>query len=203
MPRRQFLLFSDMGGDTDDQIRRSVIDPVGDIMWIDSLKDGRRVKKPSKPPRFRIAPPLPRVEDMPWCGMAHVVSNRFRRFLQQEAPGHAQFFKAELTGSKKLLQAVSPACPYYVVNWLHVVDCIDLKKTQYDLNDELDEDPDYTFFRLTLSPAKVPRDVSIFRLKHEVGTVVIDAQLANKIEAAGITGPQFDEVHGITDAMGL
>ena len=192
-----------MGGDTDDQIRRSAIDPVGDITWIDSLKEGRRAKRPPKPPRFRIAPPLPRVEDMPWCGMAHVVSNRFRRLLQQEAPGHAQFFKAELAGSKKLLQAMSSACPYYVVNWLHMVDCIDLKKSEYDLSEELDQEPEYTFFTLTLSPAKVPKEVFVFRIKHEIGTVVIDAQLAQRIRAAGITGPQFYEVQGIMDAMGL
>lgn len=203
MAKRTFLLFEDSGGDTEDEARRSSINPVGDVMWLDSLKNGRRVRKPSSTPRFKIAPPLPQVEDMPWCGMAYVVSKRFRKFLAQEAPGHAQYFEAEVTGAKKSLEKLAPALPYSVVNWLHLVDCINLKKSEYDIDEEPGEQPDYTFYRLVLDPKKVPDDVLIFRLKHDETTVVIDARLARKITDAGITGPQFNKIGGIADAMGL
>jgi hypothetical protein len=198
MAKRQFLLFDDAGGK-----QRSSIEPIGEDGWLEALKDGRRVRRPAKPPRFRIVPPLPRAEDMPWCGAAHVVSSRLRRFLQQEAPGHAQFFKAEVTGPKKLLAMLTPLEPYYVVNWLHLIDCIDLKKSEYDVEHEPGEEPDYTFFRLKLDPARVPPDVLIFRLKYESTTTVIDARLAEKIRRAGFVGPQFDPVQGIAEAMGF
>lgn len=196
--KRKFLIFEDGGGE-----QRSSFNPIGDVLWFDSLKSGRRAKKPAKAPRLKIAPPLPRVEDMPWCGTAYVVSKRLRQFLETEAPGHAQFFEAEVTGPKKLIQTLDPALPYYIVNWLHIVDCIDLKKSEYDVDEEPGEDPDYTFYRMALNPAKVPRNVHIFRLERDCTTTVIDSRLAEKIKKAGFIGPQFHKVEGIIDAMGL
>jgi hypothetical protein len=71
----------------------------------------------------------------------------FRRFLQREAPGHAQFFRAEVTGTRRLLSMLAAAEPYYyVVTWLHLIDCIDLRKSEYDV----EEEPDDIFFRLVL-----------------------------------------------------
>lgn len=198
VPKRTFLIFEDGGGD-----QRSSLNPAGNVVWFDSLKSGRRAKKPAKKPRLQVAPPLPRVEDMPWCGMAYVVSKQFRRFLEAEAPGHAQFFEAEVSGPKKLLQTLAPALPYYIVNWLHIIDCIDLKKSEFEVDEEPGEEPDYTFFRLVLDPVKVPDDVQIFRLKRDVTTTLIDSRLVRKIKHAGITGPQFHKVQGLMDALGL
>lgn len=189
MAKRQFLRLEDGGGDTDQGLVRSSIEPVGDVMWLDSLKDGRRAKKPPGTPRFRISPPLPCVEDMPWCGMAYVVSERFRKLLKEKAPGHAQFFKAEVTGPKKQVAMLAPALPYHVVNWLHVVDCIDMKKSEYDADD--DGEGEYLFSRVVLDATRVPEDVLIFRLRQDETTTMIDAALAKKIRKAGITGPQF------------
>jgi hypothetical protein len=145
--KRKFLLFDDSGG-----TGRLSIESVGDDAWLESLKEGRRVGRTRRTPRFKVVPPLRRVEDMPWCGAAHVVSSWFRRFLQREAPGHAQFFRAEVTGPKRLLSMLAAAEPYYyVVNWLHLIDCIDLRKSEYDVEEEPGEEPDDIFFRLVLN----------------------------------------------------
>lgn len=56
-------------------------------MWFDSLGMAGARRSPHDP-ATEDRPPLPHIEDMPWCGTAYVVSKRFRKFLEKEAAGH-------------------------------------------------------------------------------------------------------------------
>lgn len=200
MANRRFQFLDDSGGDSKKN-RRTSIEPDCDVLWLDSLKDGKRRRMPERVPRFKVKAVGKVFEDMPWCGMAFVVSDRLRKFLQKEAKGHAQFFEAELTGKKSVLALAEEKGPFFVVNWLKMVDCIDLKKSEYDLDEDEGEEPDYTFYTIKLAPKKVPAAALIFRLKHECTSTVIDEELAKKMQKAGFVGPQFGKVQGIMEAM--
>lgn len=99
-----------------------------------------------------------------------------------------------------------PTQPYYMVNWLHSVDCIDLKRTfEIDRAKVLEEylaewdatyQESYTYDdmdtgAMVLDVSRVPEDILIFRLAHQMSTVCIDSRLARKMLDVGLTGVQF------------
>ncbi|MCC5787307.1 MAG: hypothetical protein JJU33_11475 [Phycisphaerales bacterium] len=132
------------------------------------------------------------LEDMPWAMYAPVVSDRFRAFLEEHAPGHAQYFEVIFKGPKKLI----PDRPYFLVNWLHVVDCIDFDKSDWYEEDEDGDEPRYDFNEIVLDPTRVPPEVRIFRLRHFEVVTAIDSGLADEIKRAKFTGPQFYRIEG-------
>jgi hypothetical protein len=197
MARRRFLELSDAGGDSR-RTPRSSVEPQGSLEFLESFQCGRWLAPRRRRPVVKIDAPAP-LEDLPWSFKVPVVSERLRTFLENEAPGNAQFFEARIVGPKRLL----PKEPYYLVNWLHVVDCIDLDKSEWDDQDPPTGDPaQYDYWRIVVDPSRVPADVFVFRLKYFHVTIVIDQRLAQKIRKQGFTGPQFyDLSRSIFDEM--
>lgn len=193
--------------------------------------DAQWVAAPKEKVVFDIEPFFP-LEDMPWTGSVPLVSDRFKKFIEAEAPDHAQFFEAELVlptkpidpSDKKYMlpkakrlykklypngfdpEVLRPMQPYYIVNWLHSVDCIDLERTfELDRAGVLEEHlaewnetylNSYTYDDIdtgvmVLDVSRVPKDVMIFRLVHQMETVCIDSRLARMMLDAGLTGAQF------------
>jgi hypothetical protein len=147
------------------------------------LHQGRRLPTPSRRPVVEIESTGP-LEDMPWDHGLHVISERLRDFLRHEAARQAQYFRVTLRGPKK----VPSSQAYYLVNWLRVIDCIDLERS------EIAGTPGQLNFvpiRIKLRMDRVPDGVLVYRLKHMESTTLIDLRLATKITARGFTGPQF------------
>jgi len=214
MTDRSFVVLEDAGdsrerGESD--CRSSCI-PQGDIDFLNSFKKAKRIGCLEARPVVEIEPPFP-LEDMPWSFIVPIVSQRFKEFLETEAPGHAEFFEVELVGPKPFdpdslkhmlpkgrrrfkamfpngfdPEALRPRQPYYVVNWLHALDCIDRERS---IRDSAPDDPDITFEVIEIDPRRVPEDVLIFRPVLFMVTTYIDTRLAKKILDAGFTGPQF------------
>lgn len=185
LPERVFQELSDAGGSSSRRPRSSC-EIVGSLEFLESFREGRPLDPPKRRKEVRIDPPVP-LEDMPWSMYAPVVSDRFRAFLEEHAAGHAQYFEVILKGPKKLI----PGQAYFLVNWLHVVDCIDFERSDWYEEDEEGDEPRYDFNEIVLDPSRVPPGVRIFRLRHFDVVTAIDADLAREIKRTGITGPQF------------
>lgn len=186
--RREFVDLSDMGASDRKGVKRSYCVPQGGLKFLESFHRGTRLPIPKRPPRVKVEPPLP-LEDMPWSFEVHVVSERLRAWFEREAPDHAQYIECSFYGPKKLI----PKTPYYLVNWLHLVDCIDMKKSEYEVlpPSKRGGEPEYDFDHFVVDPKKVPKDVLIFRPKLYETVVAIDTRLADKLKASEFTGPQF------------
>jgi hypothetical protein len=130
------------------------------------------------------------LDDMPWSLDSNFfVSDRFREFLEAEVPGHAQFLPVRMEGP-----GVDEAHRrYWAVNWLHLLDCIDLPRSM----DEGTAGP--WMPTVVIDPARIPPDILVGRLKHRLVTTIIRGDLVKKIKKAKFTGPQFYEVWLSTD----
>lgn len=233
MAERKFVELSDAGDSREDGMSdcRSSCTIRG--FWEDheGYTDSQWIASPKEKLVFDIEPFFP-LEDMPWTGSVPLVSERFKNFIEANAPGHAQFFEAELRlpnkpinpSDKKYMlpkgkrlykklypngfdpEVLRPTQPYYVVNWLHSVDCIDVERSltlgrtlvldeyltewdEYHNNNNYYDNIDMS--TTVLDATRVPQEVLIFRLKRFMVTTCIDSHLALKMLDAGLTGVQF------------
>ena len=91
------------------------------------------------------------------------------------------------------IQILPEEKPYYVLNILNVVDCVDRELSKFTLWTEEDERPDllgtfYTFDKMILDRSKVPKGVHLFRLHgHEI-VAVATRELVEEFEKNGIKG---------------
>jgi hypothetical protein len=176
---RAFVAMADGGGSN-----RSICQSKGSLAFSCSLEQGKRIAVPSKIPSIKFTTKgVP--EDMPWCGEFQVVSRKLRDLIESEFPGSGQYIPLKVAGKSTGLE-------YFAANWLHVVDCIDLKKSEvlsYEKN--IDGEMEYDFDRIVVDPKRVPANVFICRLKHFSITVVCDTAVRDVFRKHKITGPQF------------
>lgn len=83
--------------------------------------------------------------------------------------------------------------PYYILNILNIIDCVDRENSIFRLITEGDERPDllgefYTFDKMILDRTKVPKDVRIFRLKGYNLPVFVTKELAEEFKKQNIQG---------------
>jgi hypothetical protein len=66
------------------------------VAFTGSVKNGRRVKEPSRKPQVQFESKL--VEDMPWCSEVMIVSEHLKELLEAEYPDQAQFLPVKVVG---------------------------------------------------------------------------------------------------------
>lgn len=133
-------------------------------------------------------------EDMPCCGcVGHLMSDRLRRLIEARAPDHAQYLPVVMMYKDKPLDIG----PYWMANWLHVIDCIDEEKSDIRPSKYPDLPPNTV--NLVVDPRRVPEDVLICRTKTDSLMVLIRDDLKREIQEAGMTGCQFYRVDHSAD----
>lgn len=158
------------------------------------LSDGIRVDDWNSDTIVECETPGP-IEDMPWVGPnIHVVSDRLRALLEKYAPGAGQYLPVRMMSNGLALDVGH----YWVVNWLHLVDCIDWKKSVYE---ESTLTPGrYFFFLLVIDPQRI-QDHSILRIRHfDVQTLIRD-EIRRILESENITGPQYYNIWQSNDKL--
>ena len=152
------------------------------------------------PPEIRCEQRGP-FEDVPWVGTDRlIVSERLREFLDQQAPGHAQFLPVRFRYRGKPLKTP----PYFIANWLHELDCADLNRSTWAYKGGLSNPENFLFF-LYLAVRKVPKDIHVFRVKHAPGSVIMRSTFITKMARVAFSGIQFYPVAqaGWKKAMGV
>jgi len=78
---------------------------------------------------------------------------------------------------------------YYLVNIRRVLECYDSERS------DVEEEPDgrLRIIPYVLDLAKVPQDAHLFRLRHFEMEIVASSILQDRIERAGMVGPEFGE----------
>ena len=125
------------------------------------------------------------LEDMPWVGFAHVVSTRFREFLEAEYPGHAQYLPVHITRHGKPMKIPQ----YWAVNWLHLIDCIDHERSDYKVN-YYDGIKKLSMNKLVVDLKKVPEHVKIWRVL-EYSICIARDEVRTRLYQTDFVGFQF------------
>jgi hypothetical protein len=117
-------------------------------------------------------------------GIALYVNERFIECLKALGETNYQLIPISVLPEEK---------PYFILNILNIIDCVDREKSKYRLWTEEDERPDrlgdfHVFDEMILDRNKVPKDVHIFRLKGFDLPVFITNKLADEFEKNKIKG---------------
>lgn len=128
-----------------------------DENWTWSLRKGLLVNQWAEP--VLSAGEDGPLEDMPWVGFAHVVSTRFREFLEAEYPGHAQYLPVHITRYGKPMKIPQ----YWAVNWLNLIECIDHERSDYKVN-YYGGIKKLSMNKLVVDLKKVPEHVKVWRV---------------------------------------
>ncbi len=127
---------------------------------------------------------------MPWNDSpGHIASDRLRRLIEREAPGHAEFLPVGLVWRNKPANLGN----YWMINWLHMVDCFDRARSKYTTVPDKHEPEGQrlSFDKLVINSRKIPRAIAVCRLTYYENIVVIRRSLREVLDAHGITGCQF------------
>lgn len=137
---------------------------------------------PSPPPVFtyKVAEIF---EDMPWpCFSVEIVSDRLRLFLEEHAPGAAEYHPVRFQGPR----SEHIPGPYWCMNWLRRFDCLD-----EDMSMDEDEDGRRFVQVPVIDPTRIPDDGVLGLLGGYEVYKLIRNDLKLKIQKAGFLGPQF------------
>ncbi len=140
-------------------------------------------------------------EDMPWSWpyVPQVVSLRLRRFIEQIAPGEAQFLP--ITIRQKHGKTFDNG-EYWCVHWKHVIDCIDWSKSRYitQKDHQGTEYRQFAFMGIVIDPSKIDSKVHFCRpLWNSLYVVLIRSSTAKLMRKEKFSGPQFDHILLTTD----
>ncbi|CAM3234417.1 hypothetical protein G4177_21685 [Corallococcus sp. ZKHCc1 1396] len=115
-----------------------------------------------------------------------IVSERLKRFLEANAGAHMEFLPARLLDQKDRLVPE----PYFILNLLEVVECVDLEKSQYERSAII---PSFIawFSLLVVDPARIPPEAKLFRLKEKPNLILIREDLAQVLVNEDYTGMMF------------
>lgn len=161
-----------------------------EIADIWAFVDGRPVDAPGllRVPFSRPGRPLD--FDKTTVGGTPIVSTRVASVFREMAPGDVQLFPVEVERQTE---------PYYLLNVARTVRCIDdAACEEVQLFTEEDDEPDRlgeyrSVSGLRIDKAKVG-DARVFRLWGYHIPIIVDGELKEALERAGITGGRFEEV---------
>jgi hypothetical protein len=121
------------------------------------------------------------------------VNSRVREFLDHEGLRNLEFLPVNVINHKgKRVKE-----PYFVINILSRVDCVDMSQSKFELND-IDKVSISAVDVLVIDEARLPTDVKIFRPKRLEQVTLIDRAVADKIQDQGFRGFAFEEVEDYT-----
>jgi hypothetical protein len=117
------------------------------------------------------------------CDSVAVISYTLKQFLEKKGVTNTQFLPVGIMNHKGKLIAAK----YFIVNPVKSPDCLDVKNsepTYYNIApSEISE-----VERLVLDPKRIAPEIAIFRVRNFWGPIVIRAELAQEIVAAGFSG---------------
>lgn len=136
-----------------------------------------------------------RLEDCLWnMDSVLVISLKLKEFLEKENLKNNEFLPVTIFNHKDRPTHE----PYFIANSFHLQDCIDQKKSKYDLNcidpwqfDEIE--------KLVIDETKIDPEVALFKMDHEGSLPIIRRDLATKMISAGFTGMEFREIETYRD----
>lgn len=116
--------------------------------------------------------------------MGHlIVDEKARALLQAEQGLSWEWYPLSVVDQKG-----KPFSTAYT--WAHLLgnhECVDRKKSQFTV-EPMEPTEIHTFDRLVLDSARIPKELSLFRIKEQPGTIIIRADLAARLQAAKVTG---------------
>jgi hypothetical protein len=117
-------------------------------------------------------------------GGAYHVNDKFINCMKGVGETNYQLFPIKVLPDEK---------PYYILNILNVIDCVDREKSKFTLWTEADERPDllgeyYRFDKMVLDRSKIPEGVHLFRVYGYDIVAVITKELAQEFEKNKIKG---------------
>lgn len=115
------------------------------------------------------------------------VDGKVKAVFEANLPrGSVEFLPAKVRDHKKSIVDRE----FWIANVLTVVDCVDLKKSEYVLS-EIDPTQVSRFARLVLDPKRIPGTAKLFRLASKKNLVIIREDLGKALRAEKITGMTF------------
>ena len=161
-----------------------------DEPWL--FVDGRTLPDPGLLKTQIIHPDIGRSFVLSSIQETPIVSEEVANVFRTLAPDDVQLFPVSIEGEAK---------PYFVVNVLKVIDCIDeagCREVQH--YDEGDSPPEFEgeyrwIYGLRIDPAKT-EGAQVFRLKKFKIAFIVSEDVKNALEAVGNLGVSFDRVTG-------
>lgn len=132
------------------------------------------------------------LEDMPWTSWFHVVSDRLKEFLSSELLGVVQFLPLQIHFKQR---PVSDR-PFWVANWLQVVDCVDVERSVWGKR-PIEEPSLGVVPHITLPfirRSSIPASATVFRVAMHESYVLITDAFKQSLCREGFTGLQFYSV---------
>lgn len=125
-----------------------------------------------------------RMEDMPSVAQSvHVVSDRLRQFLEEQAPDTAEYFPVEIVGPGQ----DQIKTKYWAINWIAQFDC--LHEQSYN------EDDDGRYVEVPIiDVSRIPQGERVGLLSGFSVVTLMREDLKKQIASLGFTGPQFYKI---------
>jgi hypothetical protein len=120
-----------------------------------------------------------------------VASERARELLESSASKNNEFLPVTIVDHK----GRGLPEPYYIVHQVELQPCIDEAASEFEEN-AIDPERIYYMDRLVLDETRVDPEVSLFRMARFAKVPVFRRDLAERIQAAGLTGIVFEEIEG-------
>ncbi|MFE8599039.1 imm11 family protein [Archangium violaceum] len=118
-----------------------------------------------------------------------IVSEKLKALMEERSGAQLEFLPVRLRDQKQRLVQK----PYYVMNVLGTVECVDLERSKFRRSHIIPERI-FRFFHLILDESKIPPDKKIFRLKEDPSLVIIREDLCEDILRAKVEGVMFLEM---------
>ena len=115
-----------------------------------------------------------------------LISETVKMLLEEHAQVELEFLPIRIRNHKKRIEEK----PYYILNVLDPVFCMDLEKSDY-VTDSLDKTQMFTISHLHFDENKLPKDRKLFRLGEKNTLFIIREDLADKLSESGCTGLNF------------
>lgn len=116
-----------------------------------------------------------------------IVSERLKSLIEaQVKPEDVEFFPIKIRNQKKRLVDK----PYYLMNVLRIISCVDRNKSDFDMDDIIKDQVDY-FRRLALDESKIPADAKLFRLAEKLNLIVVREDFGEAVLDGECTGIIF------------
>lgn len=113
-------------------------------------------------------------------------SERLKLFLHEHAGARVEFLPIRFQDQKDRLVPE----PYFIMNLLEVVECVDLEKSKFRRS-EMDPNFIATFYLLVLDEKRIPPQAKLFRLKEKPNLILVREDLAQALVNADFTGMMF------------
>jgi len=151
----------------------------------------------SKDAHYRMSRDFPKskalVDVLQAVGSDLVVNARVRKLLEDRKVPGLEFFEVRILNHK----GVAVKEQYFVINLLHLVDCVDRKKTRYTPN-SLNKEKMVDVSNLTIIESKIDKELQLFRVRGLPMLTVVTRELAAALKKAKVVGLDFPELASFT-----